>query len=109
MKPAIGLAIMTVVLASIGSVVAITPVAAECRANTSASSGVRLSDGGTTESACARAREKWAGVVKQRYGARFTSWSAARNRLQGVKREGDFIKCSAQAIPCEPTVRAPPR
>lgn len=87
------------------------PAAAECRARTSASSGISLTAGGTglTERACARARSKWSEIVKQTYGARFASWSAARQRLQAVKREGGFIKCGVQATPCEPTVRAPRR
>lgn len=109
MKTATGLAVATVVLASLGSVTATTPAAAECKANTSASSRVRLKGSGSTDKACAQARSKWADVVKGRYGARFALWSAARNRLQGVKREGTFVKCSAQAIPCTPTVRAPSR
>jgi hypothetical protein len=85
--------------------------AAECRDRVSASSGVRLtgSGEGLTERACARARSKWSALVKERYGGRFDSWSAARERIQAVKNDGGFIRCSAAAIPCEPTMLAPPR
>jgi hypothetical protein len=64
---------------------------------------------GLTERACSQARSKWSELVRRRYGRRFESWSAARERIQAVKIEDGFVRCSAQAIPCEPTMLAPPR
>ncbi len=96
-------------LATGATIGAVAPAAAECRANTSASSGVRASEAGATERACAQARSKWADVVRRRYGARFTLWSAARTRLQALRVEGSLVRCYVQAIPCTPPVRAPRR
>jgi len=96
-------------LASLAVSASIATAAAACRPSVEASSGVRVSEGGTKDQACARARSKWAYQVKARYGWEFSNWNAAHDRIQAVKLEDGFVKCSAQAVPCSMTVRAPPR
>jgi hypothetical protein len=98
-----------VALASLAWSASIEPAAAACRPSMEASSGVKAAEGGTKEQACARARSKWAYQVKARFGWEFSNWNAAHDRIQAVKLEGGFVKCSVQAKPCSMTVRAPPR
>jgi hypothetical protein len=109
MKKTMAMAAAVTALSLLAVSTASTQAAAECRPSVEASSGVRVSEGGTKDAACARARSKWAYHAKSRYGWEFSNWNAAHDRIQAVKLEGGFVKCSAQAKPCRMTARAPAR
>ena len=83
MKPTIIVAVAALAASLLMSTSAVAPAAAECRPNTSASASVPIAAGGR-ERACRHARRRWVSLVKRTYGARFTMWSAARNRLHAI-------------------------
>jgi hypothetical protein len=105
---------ITVAMATVLALASLaSTAAAECRPRTTASAAARRGPAGIDQAlgmqTSVRALESWKQRVRERYGSRFANWNAARDRRSNCTTTAEFIKCSASATPCEPTVRAPSR